>query len=133
ALRGSGEKDLGGRRVAVLLEEVVLDLPDAVEAQLVHQLDLFEGVLQELVLGLRSPRPGQLVLVEHAELHDGSLLTEWRRWRRRRRRRTGGTAPAGREPGGRRGPGAGCARAGRGRLAPARAGGAARAGAGGRR
>ena len=45
-----GEKDLGRRRVAVLLEEVVLDLPYAVEADAVGQLDLLQGVAEQLML-----------------------------------------------------------------------------------
>ena len=59
----------GARRVRVLLEEVVLDLPHGVEAELVGQLDLVEGVLDELPLGVLGPGPRQLVLVEDAELH----------------------------------------------------------------
>ena len=40
ALAGRGEEDLGGRTVAVLLEEVVFDLPHVVEAEPVGQLHL---------------------------------------------------------------------------------------------
>ena len=69
ALTGGGEEDLGGRGVAVLLEEVVLDLPDVVEAEAVGQLDLLEGVLEQAVLVAVLPGPGDLVLVEDAELH----------------------------------------------------------------
>src|SRR5437764_1880506 len=68
-LAGRGEEHLGGRRVAVLLEEVVLDLPHVIDAQLVGQLDLVEGVLQQTVFVVRLPRSGQLMLVEDAELH----------------------------------------------------------------
>jgi hypothetical protein len=68
--RGAGgEEDLGRGGVAVLLEEVVLDLPHHVEAQPVGQLDLLQGVLDQVVLGRVVPRPWQLVLVEDAELH----------------------------------------------------------------
>src|SRR5947209_4472128 len=74
ALRRGGQEHFGRRGVAVLLEEVVLDLPDAVHASLVGQLHLLEGVLEQLVLGVVPPRTGELVLVEHAELHGGSLL-----------------------------------------------------------
>jgi hypothetical protein len=51
--------------VAVLLEEVVLDFPDVVEAEFVGEFDLLECVLQ------------QLVLLEDSELHlanSGALL-----------------------------------------------------------
>src|SRR5258708_34186632 len=47
----------------------MLDLPDVVEAGPVGELDLLEGVGQQRVLRFRSPRPGQLVLVEDAEPH----------------------------------------------------------------
>ena len=55
--------------MAVLLEEVVLDLPDVLDAELVGELDLFERVLQRLVLRVLGPRTRQLVLVEDAEFH----------------------------------------------------------------
>ena len=59
----------GALECAVLLEEVVLDLPHVVEAEAVGELDLVERVLQQLVLVVGPPRSGQLVLVEDAELH----------------------------------------------------------------
>ena len=74
ALAGRGEEHLGRRRVAVLLEEVVLDLPHVVDAEPVGELDLVERVLEQPVLVAVAPRPGQLVLVEDAELHGGLLL-----------------------------------------------------------
>ena len=39
---GGGEEDLGRARVGVLLEEVMLDFPGVIEAELVGQLDLVE-------------------------------------------------------------------------------------------
>ena len=69
ALAGRGEEDLGRRRVGVLLEEVVLDLPDVVDAQAVRQLDLVERVGDQLLLGPAVPRAGELVLVEDPEAH----------------------------------------------------------------
>jgi hypothetical protein len=56
--------------VAVFLEEVVLDLPRVVDAELVGELDLAERVLEELVLGPVVPGPGKLVLLEDSEFHD---------------------------------------------------------------
>jgi len=49
--------------VGVLLEEVVLDLPRVVDAEPVGQLDLAEGVLEELELAAFRPRARELVLV----------------------------------------------------------------------
>ena len=67
ALRDRGEEQLGRARVAVLLEEVVLDLPHVVDAEPVGELALLEGLLQQLVLRVLVPRSRQLVLVEDAE------------------------------------------------------------------
>jgi len=69
ALAGRGEKDLGGRRVRVFFEEVVLDFPGEVVAEPVGELDLVERILVERVLAFRRPRARQLQLVEYAELH----------------------------------------------------------------
>jgi len=69
ALAGGAQEDFRRRGVRVLLEEVMLDLPRVVVAQPVGQLDLGQRILQQLVLARRPPRPGQLMLVEDAELH----------------------------------------------------------------
>jgi hypothetical protein len=69
ALGGRREEHVRRARVRVLLEEVVLDLPDHVEADAIGDLDLLEGVLEQPVLGVLAPRPGELVLVEDAEAH----------------------------------------------------------------
>ena len=53
----------------VLLEEVVLDLPDVIDADLVRELDLLERVLQQFVLVALFPGSWELVLIEDAELH----------------------------------------------------------------
>jgi hypothetical protein len=70
ALAAGGEEHLWCRRVAVLLEEVVLDLPHVLDAEPVGELDLFERVVDERLLARLIPRPAHLVLVEDAELHD---------------------------------------------------------------
>jgi len=69
ALGGRGQEDLGRRGVGVLLEEVVLDFPRVVDAEPVGQLDLAEGVLEELELAAFRPRARKLMLVEDAEAH----------------------------------------------------------------
>ena len=74
ALAGRGQEHLGGRTVAVLLEEVVLDLPHVVETQAVRQLHLVEGVFEQAVFVAFAPWPGDLVLVEQAELHGGKPM-----------------------------------------------------------
>ena len=59
ALRDRGEEHLGRARVAVLLEEVVLDLPHVVDAEPVGELALLERVLdQRGTRSLRSHGPG---------------------------------------------------------------------------
>jgi len=59
--------------VRVLLEEVVLDGPDVVEAELVGEAHLLERVLVDLPLGVRRPRAGHRQLHEYAELHGRPL------------------------------------------------------------
>jgi hypothetical protein len=68
-LAGGGEEHLGRGRMAVLLEEVVLDLPRVVVAEGVRECDLIERIVEQPVLVVRCPRLGQLQLVEDAELH----------------------------------------------------------------
>ena len=53
----------------ILFQEVVLDFPGVVEAELVSELDLVEGLLEELVLAVFVPVSGQLMFVEDAEFH----------------------------------------------------------------
>ena len=57
ALAGGGEEDLRRGGVRVFLQEVVLDFPGVVVAERVGELELGEGVLIELVLAVRPPRP----------------------------------------------------------------------------
>jgi hypothetical protein len=53
----------------VLLEEVVLDLPDVVEPGPVRELDLLERVDKTLLLAAVVPRTRHLMLVEQPESH----------------------------------------------------------------
>ena len=69
ALAGGGQEDLRGARVRVLLQEVVLDLPDVVDPQPVGQLHLLERVGQQLGFVGLAFGAGELVLVEEAEPH----------------------------------------------------------------
>ena len=66
---GRGEEHLRRRRVRVLVEEVVLDLPRVVEPEPVGELDLIERVAQQIELVVVGPGLGELMFVEHAELH----------------------------------------------------------------
>ena len=45
ALRTGGEEDLGSGGVRVLFQEVMLDLPDIVDAEFVAEFDLCERLL----------------------------------------------------------------------------------------
>ena len=67
--RAGGEEELGRRAVRVLLEEVVLDGPDRVEAELVGQPHLLERVLVHLPLDAGRERPRHRQLVEDPEAH----------------------------------------------------------------
>jgi hypothetical protein len=69
ALAGGSQERFRRRRVGVLLEEVMLDFPRVVVAELVGQLHLAQRVLIELVFVALFPGPRQLQLVENAKLH----------------------------------------------------------------
>jgi hypothetical protein len=73
SLTGCGEKDFGCRGMGVFLEEVVLDFPGVVVAELVGQFDLGQRVLEQVVLGALGPGSWKLVLVEDSEFH-GSIV-----------------------------------------------------------
>src|SRR5262249_49508961 len=69
ALAGRGEEGFRRGRVGIFLEEVVLDDPGVVVAELVGEFHLRERVLIEGELVAGDPGPWQLQLVEDAELH----------------------------------------------------------------
>jgi hypothetical protein len=80
-LRQRGEEDLRRRRVAVLLEEVVLHQPERVDADRVEELGLLERRLEHPSLVATDPGLGHLVLVEHPELHRAKLRApNWVTW-----------------------------------------------------
>ena len=70
---GSGQKHLGRGGMGIFFQEMVLDLPDVVEAEPVGQLDLIERVLEQFQLQPFGPRPWELMLVEDPELHGVKL------------------------------------------------------------
>src|SRR5262245_14659237 len=72
ALRAGCQEDPRRRRVRLLLQEVVLDLPDVLDPEAVGELDLLERLREDPPLRIRIPGPGDLVLVEEAELHRSS-------------------------------------------------------------
>ena len=75
ALAAGGEEHLGRRRVAVLLEKVMLDLPHVLDAETVGERHLLERVLDEPLLALRFPGPAHLMLIEDPELHRADVTT----------------------------------------------------------
>jgi len=84
-LARGGKKNLRRRRVAVLLEKMVLHFPDTVQPELVRELDLLERVVQQLLLRTFGVRSRQLVLVEQPEAHAATIAPPvWRRsqWQR---------------------------------------------------
>jgi len=68
-LRQGTQEDLGGAGVAVLLEEVVLDEPEAVDPDPVGELGLLERLVEHPLLVAVLPGPRHLVLVEDPEAH----------------------------------------------------------------
>src|SRR6516164_2134423 len=69
ALRAGGEEHLRCRGMGVFLEEMVLDLPGEVDAELVGELNLVERLLEESEFVAVVPRPRDLVLIKDAEFH----------------------------------------------------------------
>ena len=69
ALTGRGQEHLRGRRMTVLLEEVVLGEPYRGEAGPVGRLDLGEAVLEQLVLVVLRPGSRQREFVEQGNFH----------------------------------------------------------------
>jgi hypothetical protein len=53
--------------VRILLEKMVFDLPDLIDAEPVGEFDLIERLLIKLQLGILAPGLRQLVLVEKPE------------------------------------------------------------------
>jgi hypothetical protein len=68
-LAGGSQEDLRRRGVRVLLQEVVLGDPDAVQPDLVGQLDELESILEDLAFLVFSPRTGNGVLQEQRDFH----------------------------------------------------------------
>ena len=71
--RAGGEEEVGRGAVRVLLEEVVLDRPDVVEAQFVGEAHLLQRVLVGLSFRVARPGAGDRELHEQAEFH-GHIL-----------------------------------------------------------
>ena len=78
-MRASGPTE---QRWLYLLQEVMLDLPDVVEADAIGKLDLLEGVLEQPVLGtLHLPADAGCGLVKDSEFHASILSSSG--WERR--------------------------------------------------
>ena len=63
-LTSGRQEDLWRRRVAVLLEEMVLGHPDGVESEFVGKFYLFERLLESRVLRIFGPGSRENVLTE---------------------------------------------------------------------
>ena len=69
ALRAGGEEYLRRGGVRVFLKEVMLHLPNVIDAQPIGQFDLIERVLEQPQFKTVRPRTGELMFVEDAEFH----------------------------------------------------------------
>jgi hypothetical protein len=54
--RAGGEEDFRGRGVGIFLEEMMLDAPYGIEAELVGECDLFQTIVEDSFLGFAIPR-----------------------------------------------------------------------------
>ena len=86
--RDGAVEHLGVRAMRILLEEVVLDRPERVEAHLVAEHRLLDGVLVGQILAVVVPRARDGDLVEHRKFHAGVRATA-----PRSSRADGGAAP----------------------------------------
>ena len=68
-LAGHGQEHLWCTGVRILLQKMVLHLPEVLDPETVGQFDLVQGIGDQLLLAGLAPGPGQLVLVEDTELH----------------------------------------------------------------
>ena len=69
ALGTGGQEHLRRGPMGVFLEEVMLDRPDRVDAELICELDLVQRLLEQAELGVLVPGTGELVFVEDSEFH----------------------------------------------------------------
>src|SRR5208282_2943786 len=69
ALAARREENFRRRRMRILLEEVMLGCPHVVESEAIGEFDLFERVLEQLMFGIASPWPWELMLIETANFH----------------------------------------------------------------
>jgi hypothetical protein len=70
ALAHRGEKHFGRRGVRVFFQEVMLGGPDIVVSALIGQDGLFQRVLEQRMLGIADPGPGELMFVKTAKFHE---------------------------------------------------------------
>ena len=75
ALARGGEEGFRRRRVRIFFQEMMLDYPGVVVAELVGEFELRQRVLVEPELVALFPGPRQLQLIEDAEFHDVSPAT----------------------------------------------------------
>jgi hypothetical protein len=69
ALAARGEENFRRRRMRILFEEVMLDFPHMIDAELVGEFYLIECILEKLELGTFFPGAGQLMFVECSQFH----------------------------------------------------------------
>jgi hypothetical protein len=55
--------------MGIFLQKMMLHLPGIIDAQLVRQLDLIKGFLEQSMLIALVPGPGNLMFVKYAEFH----------------------------------------------------------------
>ena len=70
ALAHRGEKYFGRRGVRVFFQEMMLGGPNVIVSALIGQNGLFQRVLEQRVLGIAGPGPGELMFVKTAKFHE---------------------------------------------------------------
>src|SRR5580700_6965358 len=67
--RACGKENFRRGAMRILLEEMMLDGPDGIEAQFIGQRDLFEAVIENPFFGFAVPWARYRDLIEDSEFH----------------------------------------------------------------
>src|ERR1017187_8742388 len=75
--RARGQEQLGGRAMRIFFEEVMLDGPDGIEAELIGQRDLLEAVVVDGFFRFAAPWPRYGDFIEEAKFHCFTCCTSF--------------------------------------------------------
>jgi hypothetical protein len=68
-LRDGGKEHFRRGTVRIFFQKMMLYRPHTIESQPVPEFDLLEHFVEQLLLRIRFPRAGQLILIKQARFH----------------------------------------------------------------